>query len=192
MSGIMTRDQAMELLETHLSSEMLVRHSLATEAIMRSLARKLGRDEDLWGLAGLLHDLDFETTQDDPASHGRRTESILLEIASTHPFPEEGVRAILGHNAEGLGLARTEEFEKALTAAETITGLIVATALVYPDKKLEPVKVKSITKRMKEKAFARNVNREHIRLCEDIGIPLPDFAALSLDAMKEIAGPLGL
>ena len=192
MSRLMTREQALSLLLEQVKTDFLIKHCLATEAIMRGLARRLGRDEDLWGIAGLLHDLDFETTQDDPASHGLKTLALLGERASTHPIPEEGRQAIKGHNADGLGFERTGEFEKALTAGETITGLIVATALVYPDKKLSSVKVKSITKRMKGKAFARKVNRDHIRLCEEIGIPLKDFAALSLEAMQGISDDLGL
>ena len=192
MSELMSREQALALLNEHVMTDFLVKHCLATEAIMRALARRLGRDEDLWGIAGLLHDLDFETTENDPASHGLKTEAILRENAATHPVPEEGIQAIKGHNADGLGFERTTEFEKALTAAETLTGLIVATALVYPDKKLSSVKVKSITKRMKEKAFARKVNRDHIRICEEIGIPLKDFAAVSLEAMQGIADDLGL
>jgi len=188
----MTREDALGLLRKHVKTDFLVKHCLATEAIMRALAERMGRNQDLWGLAGLLHDLDFETTQDDPASHGLKTEAILRDRASSHPFPEEGIQAIKGHNADGLGFERTTEFEKALTAGETITGLVVATALVYPDKKLSSVKVKSITKRMKQKAFARKVNRDHILLCEEIGIPLSDFAELSLGAMQGIADDLGL
>jgi putative nucleotidyltransferase with HDIG domain len=188
----MSRDKALALLNEHVKTDVLIKHCLATEAIMRALARKMNTAEELWGLAGLLHDLDFESTSEDPAHHGLKTEAILRENAQEYPFPEEGIRAIKGHNADGLGFERTELFEKALTAAETITGLIVATALVYPDKKLSSVKVKSITKRMKEKAFARKVNRDHIRLCDEIGVPLGDFAALSLEAMRGIAGDLGL
>jgi putative nucleotidyltransferase with HDIG domain len=192
MPELMTRDQALALLEEHVKTDFLVKHCLATEAIMRALARRFGRDEELWGIVGLLHDLDFESTQDDPAAHGLKTLEILESLASTHPMPEEGLKAIKGHNADGLGYERTEEFEKAVTAGETITGLIVATALVYPDKKLASVKVKSIVKRMKEKAFARKVNRDHIRICEEIGIPLRDFAALSLEAMQGVSDDLGL
>ncbi|MHC4781355.1 MAG: HD domain-containing protein [Planctomycetota bacterium] len=192
MSDLMNRELAVSLLKEHVQTDFLVKHCLATEVIMRTLARRMGRDEDLWGIAGLLHDLDFESTQDAPDRHGLETLRILEQKASSHPMPEDGLKAIKGHNADGLGFERTEEFEKALTASETITGLIVATALVYPDKKLSSVKVKSITKRMKEKAFARKVNRDHIRLCEEIGVPLADFATLSLEAMRSISDDLGL
>ncbi len=188
----MTREQARALLEEHMTSDVLIKHCLASEAVMRAVAARLGRDPDLWGVAGLLHDLDYESTKDDPSQHGQKTTEILEERAGTHPLPAEALQAIREHNAENLGIERASEFGKALTASETITGLVVATALVYPDKKLASVKVKSITKRMKEKAFARNVNRNHIRVCEEIGIPLKDFAALSLEAMRGISDALGL
>ena len=183
-----TRDQAMELLETHLQNPRLISHCVATEAIMRSLARKYGEDETVWGLAGLLHDLDYRITGEDSATHGLETEKIL----SRKKVLPQILDAIKKHNAEGLGLERRTRFEHALTCAETITGLIVATALVYPDKKIASVKPKSITKRMKTPHFARAVSRERIMECEKMGMPLNDFVAFSLEAMQEIAGELGL
>ena len=183
-----TRDQAMALLETYLQNPRLISHCVATEAIMRSLARKYAENETIWGLSGLLHDLDYQITGEDSARHGIETEKILSEI-NVLPII---LNAIKKHNAEGLGLERTTRFEYALTCAETITGLIVATALVYPDKKIASVKPKSITKRMKMKHFARAVSRERIMECEKMGMPLNDFIALSLEAMQEIADPLGL
>jgi putative nucleotidyltransferase with HDIG domain len=184
----MSRDRALALLQTHVKNENLVKHCLATEAIMRSLAARFGRDEALWGITGLLHDLDFESTREAPERHGR----VTVELLADEDLPEEAYDAILGHNAEALGVDRSGEFARALTCAETVTGLIVATALVYPDKKVASVKPKSVRKRMKEKAFARNVNRDHIRLCEDIDLPLPDFITLSLEAMRGVADDLGL
>jgi len=184
----MNRDEALALLKEHVRTENLLKHCIASEAIMRHLARRLGEDEEKWGIAGLLHDLDFDETKDEPARHGLRAEGILRE----HGLDEESIQAIKAHNAEGLGLQRSTRFHHALAAAETITGLIVATALVYPDKKLAAVKPKSVTKRMKKKDFARNVSREIIMECEEIGVDLADFAALSLQAMQEVAGELGL
>lgn len=183
----MDRDQAWELLNEHVKSDYLIKHSLATEAIMRALAEKMGHDVDLWGVTGLLHDLDFDQTADEPERHAVVAAGIL-----EGKLPEEAVEAIRRHNAEVLGLTRESDFDLALTAAETITGLVVATTLVYPDKKLEKVKPKSVTKRMKEKAFAAKVNRDHIRLCEQFGLPLPEFAALSVEAMRGISDQLGL
>ncbi|SHE35498.1 HDIG domain-containing protein [Desulfacinum infernum DSM 9756] len=184
----MTREDALNLLNQHIHADNLKKHCLATEAIMRELARHFGEDEEAWAVAGLLHDLDFEETRDDPASHGKRT----LEILDGTDLSEEVRRAIARHNAEALGLARETRLDFALTCAETITGLIVAAALVHPDKKIASVKVKSIRKRMKSKDFARNVNRDHIALCEEMGLPLNDFIEMSLRAMTAIGDQLGL
>jgi len=185
---MMTRNEALALVKQHLQNPNLVKHCLAAEAIMRALAQKFGEDEERWGLAGLLHDLDFAETAERPDQHGRKT----AEILRTQGFDEEFVTAVLAHNAEGLGMQRTTRFQHCLAAAETITGLIVATALVYPDRRLASVRPDSIVKRMKKKDFARNVSREIIRECEQFGMSVPDFAALSLQAMQAIAGELGL
>ena len=183
-----TRDDAMELLKIHLRNEKLISHCVAAEAIMRALAEKFGEDPDGWGVAGLLHDLDFELVEEDPARHGNRAAEMLRQTG----VHEDVVNAIRKHNAEGLGLQRSTRFEYALTCAESITGLIVATALVYPDKKLASVKVKSVTKRMKTPHFARAVSRERIMECEKIDIPIQEFVGISLAAMQGIAEELGL
>lgn len=169
-------------------SPNLIKHCLATEAIMRRLAKQLGEDEELWGLTGLLHDIDLEHTRDDPNQHAKLGAQILEEKG----FPQAGVKAVLAHNGEVLGIEREGMLEHGLTSAETVTGMIVATALIYPDKKLDQVKIKSITKRMKEKRFAENVDRDKIRECEHLGLELPDFIQLSLEAMQQISLQLGL
>jgi putative nucleotidyltransferase with HDIG domain len=166
----------------------MLNHCYASEQVMRALAHRLGRDEEKWGITGLLHDLDVELVQADPKRHGLETARILEEYG----FDDDMIDAIKMHNEEATGLERNTEFQHALAAGETITGMIVATALVYPDKKLASVKPKSITKRMKQKAFAASVKREHIKECEMIGIPLNEFAELSLKAMKKISDQLGL
>ena len=183
-----TRSKALELLKQHLKNEKLIMHCIASEAIMRALARKMGENQETWGVAGLLHDLDYEMTSEDPSLHGATAEPILVR----HGVSPDVVDAIKKHNAEGLGLERTTTFDHALACAETITGMIVATALVYPDKKIASVKPKSVTKRMKTPHFARAVNRERILECERIGIPLNEFVAVSLEAMSEISDELGL
>ncbi len=185
---IANREEALKLLSHMVHQPNLIMHCLATEAIMRHLARKLGQDQELWGLTGLLHDIDLEHTRDDQSRHARLGAQILEDKG----FPEAGVKAVLAHNGEVLGIERKEVLEHALTCAETVTGLIVATALVYPDKKLDSVKTKSITKRMKEKRFAENVNRDKIRECEHLGLELADFIQLSLEAMQQISLQLGL
>lgn len=166
----------------------MIKHSLASEAVMRALAEKFGEDKMRWGTAGLLHDLDVEMTDADPRRHGLETAALLKD----HDIDQEIIDAIEMHNEEATGKKRETLMQHALAAGETITGLITATALVYPDKKLSSVKTKSITKRMKEKAFAASVNRDTIRECEKIDIPLKEFAEISLNAMRGISEKLGL
>jgi len=183
----MNRQQALELLHEHVSSDWLRQHSLAAAAIMERLAGRLNEDPEAWWIAGILHDVDFDITQD-PAVHGRRG----AEILRSRGVDEAIVCAVLAHNAEGLGLERKSRLDFALSAAESITGLVVATALVMPDKRLASVTGESVVKRMKKKDFARKVSRESIQLCERIGIPLAEFASLSVQAMQGVAEELGL
>lgn len=183
-----TREEAVKLMEDHLDTESMRKHCLASEAIMRALAPRFGEDADKWGLTGLLHDLDYNETKEQMDQHTLITDRILSE-KGVHSDIRDAVKY---HNAENLGLTRSKPIHFALTAAETITGMIVATTLVYPDKKLAGVKPKSVKKRMKAKEFARSVNRDHIRLCEAIDIPLDDFILISLDAMRGISNELGL
>ncbi len=183
-----SREKALVLLTTHLKNEKLVSHCLAAEAIMRELAPRFDENPDMWAIAGLLHDIDYEITDGDPSRHGKEGADLILN----HGVSPVIADAILKHNAEGLGLARTTVFDHALACAETMTGMIAATALVYPDKKIASVKPQSVTKRMKTPHFARSVNRDIIMECETIGIPLPDFVAISLKAMAGIAESIGL
>lgn len=185
---IETRDQALELLKQYIRNEKMIYHSLASEAVMKALARRLGQDEEKWGLAGLLHDIDVEVTNADPKVHGLKAVEILKDAG----IDPEIIDAVKMHNEEATGRIRTTQFQHALAAGETITGLIIATTLVYPDKKLQSVKPKSVTKRMKEKAFAASVNRDTIRECEKIDIPLPEFAEICVNAMKGISNEIGL
>ncbi len=184
----LTRAQAIELINTHIKNEKMIFHSLASEAVMRGLARRLGRDEEKWAMAGLLHDLDVEVTNAEPTAHGTQTE-VLLKDYDVDP---EILDVIRMHNECSSGKDRHTEFQHALAAGETITGLIFATTYVYPDKKLSSVKPKSVVKRMKAKAFAASVNREIILECEKIGIPLPEFAALAIESMLPVAEEIGL
>lgn len=184
---MITRKEAQMLLEKHIGSENMRKHCYASEAVMRALARRLGKDEEEYGIAGLLHDIDVEITNADPNTHGPFAAN-LLEGKIT----PEALDAIVMHNEVATGKERFTAFQHALAAGETITGLITATALVYPDKKVASVRVKSITKRMKEKAFAASVKRENILECEKIGLTLDEFAELSLTAMQEISEKIGL
>lgn len=184
----MKREEALELLKQFVKNEKMIIHSISSEAVMRALARRLGRNEAKWGLAGLLHDLDVEITEANPKVHALKTAEILQERG----IDPDIVDAVKMHNEMATGLERHTEFQHALAAGETVTGLIYATALVYPDKKISSVKTKSVTKRMKEKAFAASVNREHILECEKIGLSLDEFVDISLSAMKEIGEEIGL
>ncbi len=184
----LNRNEAVGLLREHVRNERMFYHCLASEAVMGALARRLGEDEDRWGLAGLLHDIDVELVQADLNVHGLEAARILEEKG----VDPEIIDAIRMHNEQASGQKRTTRFQHALAAGETITGLIIATAMVYPDKKLASVKVKSIVKRMKEKAFAASVNREIIMECERLGLSLDEFAGIALGAMQEISADLGL
>ena len=183
-----TRSQAIELINTYIENEKMIFHSLASEAVMRGLARRLGRDEEQWAIAGLLHDLDVEITKAEPTIHGTQTEVLLKD----YDIDPEILDAIRMHNECSSGKERDTEFQHALAAGETITGLIFATTYVYPDKKLSSVKPKSVVKRMKAKAFAASVSRENILECEKIGIPLPEFAALAIESMLPVSEEIGL
>ncbi len=182
------REEAIELLNNYIKNPNMLKHCYASEAVMRALAKRLGEDEEKWALAGLLHDLDVETVSADLSVHGLKTVEILTEKG----VDPEIIDAIKMHNEEAHGNKRSTRFQYALASGETITGLIVATALVYPDKKLASVKTKSIVKRMKEKHFARSVDRDIILECEKVDIPLDEFCQLALKAMQEIAEVLGL
>lgn len=182
-----SRDEAYELISTTLENPNMVKHCLASEAVMRRLAEHFDEDPDKWGLAGLLHDLDAEK-QPDLKIHTQETAEILTERG----VDAEIIEAICLHNELAHDRKRSTRFHHALAAGETITGLIIATALVYPDKKLGSVKPKSVRKRIKEKQFAAGANREIIMECETIDIPIADFCTLCLEAMQGISDELGL
>ncbi|MDQ7823216.1 MAG: HDIG domain-containing protein [Candidatus Eremiobacteraeota bacterium] len=182
----MEREKALALLKQHMKADNLIKHSIASEAVMKRVARKLGGDEDRYALAGLLHDIDVELTENMPEKHALIAMDLLPDS-----LPAEVRNAIKRHNEQN-GSVREGTIDFALTASESLTGLVTAMALIIPDKKLSSVKASSIIKRMKEKGFARNVSREAIRECEKIGIPLPEFIEMGVESMKEISGELGL
>jgi putative nucleotidyltransferase with HDIG domain len=183
-----TREMALDLLRSYVKNEKMIVHSLCSEAVMRALARRLGQDEEKWGLTGLLHDIDVEVTDADPHTHALKA----VELLSEYDLDDDMLDAIRMHNEMATGEQRSTEFQHALAAGETITGLIYATTLVYPDQKIEGVKYKSVKKRMKSPAFAASVKRENIMECEKIGIPLDEFIQISVDAMREIHEEIGL
>ena len=183
----MNRQEALESVRDNVENENLVKHMLATEAIMRALARRFGEDEEEWGLTGLLHDIDMDLTEGDMESHSRLGADLVREMGVSEVIAQ----AILRHN-ETHGIPRETKLDKALFCADPLTGLIIAAALVRPDKKLSGVEVKSVRKRFKEKSFAAGANREQIALCSELGLELDEFLELGLGAMQGIASDLGL
>jgi len=183
----MMRDEALDSVKANVENENMIKHMLATEAIMYALARRLGEDAEEWRLAGLLHDIDVELTEGDMNSHGRLGADLVREMG----ISEEVVHAILCHNQKH-GVALESKMDIALYCADPLTGLITAAALVRPDKKLANVEASSVIKRFKEKSFAAGANREQIAQCSQLGFELNDFIELGLEAMKRIAPKLGL
>jgi uncharacterized protein len=182
------REEARRLIEQKVPQETLRAHMLATEAIMAALAARLGGDRERWALAGLLHDLDVAETADQMEVHGHRTVEWLREAGLDD---EEVLAAIEAHNPAN-GSAIEGRMARALFAADPLTGLITAAALIRPEKKLELVQLKSLKKRFKEPAFARGARREDILTCEELGLELEEFLAIGLEAMKGVADDLGL
>ena len=183
----MDREDALDSVRANVENENLVKHMLATEAIMRVLAKRLGEDEEEWGLTGLLHDIDVELTEDDMSTHSRLGADLARELGAG----EEMAHAILCHN-EAHSVPRETKLDKALFCADPLTGLIIAGALVRPDKKLAGLEAKSVRKRFKEKSFAAGANREQIAKCSELGIELDDFIELGVAAMQGVAADLGL
>lgn len=183
---MITREAALDLLRENAPDPHLVQHALASEAVLRALARRFGEDEDLWGLTGLLHDWDYPHTASDPARHGLDAAERLAGV-----LPDEALQAIRAHNAECNGSAVDGRFDVALRCGETVTGLVSAAALVRPTG-MEGMQSSSLKKKMKDKAFAASVNRAIIRQCTDMGLDLDEFLTLAIEAMTPVADQLGL
>ncbi len=182
---MLTREEAYCLAESRFSNRNLFKHVLAVEAVMRALAAHFGQDPERWGLAGLLHDLDYEETAQSPERHGLRT----VELLAGSDVDEEIIHAIKSHNNHA---PRESLMDKAIYAADPVTGLIVAAALMHPSKTLAALDVPFILRRFKEKAFAKGANREQIKTCEELGLALDEFLGIALKAMQGIHQELGL
>ncbi len=183
----MLREEAILLLKEYLHNENLLNHSLAVEVIMCGLARRLGEDEEKYGLAGLLHDIDYDFTADDIEAHSLKGAKILEK----HGLPADIVYAVKVHN-DAHGLQRNSLMDKALFATDPVSGFITAAALVRPDKSLAGVELKSLKKRFKEKSFARGASRDKMATCTDMGLELDEFMTIALESMKIIAADIGL
>jgi len=184
----MTRDEAWVILSEHTKNPNLLKHMVAVEAVMRAYARRFGEDEAAWGLAGLLHDLDYEKHPSQEAGHP----FVGVELLRKRGLDESLCRAILSH-ADYSGVPRATRMEKALFAADELSGFVIAVALVRPTKRLADVDVASVKKKMKDKAFAKGVRREDIvKGAEEMGMPLEEHIAAVIAALQGIAPELGL
>ena len=184
---MITRKEAITLLHNYLQNDKLRKHCYAVEAIMQETATFLKKDTHLWGIVGLLHDIDYEYTQNNPNEHGTISAELLNDL-----LPSNAINAIKGHNYIHTGYLPTTYLDKALIASDAVSGLIIATALVMPHKKLEEVKISSLKKKMNDTSFAKNIDRKRIQLCQDLGMDIPTFLKISLQGLLKISDELSL
>jgi len=182
---MITRAESIELVKENVKNKNLVNHMIGVGAIMKGLAEHFREDTHLWEVVGILHDVDYETFGEDFANHGAKSAEMVKDI-----LPDDAIKAIRSHNPL-TGYNAESRFDIALLAADAISGLIVANALVRPNR-MEGMKAKSIKKRMKDKSFARQVSRENVMKCEEIDIPFSEFATIAIKAMDTVASEIGL
>ena len=182
-----TREDALALLKTYNQSESLIKHALAVEGVMRFMARKYGEDEDVWGVVGLIHDLDYEQF---PDQHCKKTEAILKE----NNWPDSLIRAVVSHGWGICSDVKPEtDMEKVLFAIDELTGLVATSALVRPTKSVMDMKAKSVKKKWKDKRFAAGVDRSIIQTGADmLGVELGDLITDTIQGMREVADEIGL
>jgi predicted hydrolase (HD superfamily) len=189
-----TYKQAQDLVEKYLSDSMTKLHSRETEVFMRALAKRFNENEESWGIVGLLHDIDWDLTKNNSSEHCIKVQEILKE-AGANDFL---IESIISH---GYGLAeipklkeksRSTKIQHCLAACETLTGIIIASALVHPDKKLQSVELRSLKKKFKDKSFASKCNRNIILECEKAGMLLDEFLQIGLSSLQSISDELGL
>lgn len=191
-TALPSRDEALAIVHEYTKSDSLRKHMLAVEAAMRAYAEKFGEDADRWGLAGLVHDFDYERFPNDAHSATEQHPAEGVRILRSHGFPEDILEAILGH-ATYSGVPRESRMAKTLFAVDELTGLITATALVRPSRSVMEVEAKSVRKKMKDKAFARGVNRDDvINGAADLGVDLDEHIDFVIKAMQGSAESLGL
>ena len=181
----MEREEALNLVKSKVKNKNLIKHMLAVEAIMRRLARHFEEDEELWGLTGILHDLDYDETVDDPEKHSLKTVQWLKD----YNLDERILYAIKAHPRK---VEPQSKMDWSLFASDSLSGLIVAATLMHPTKKLENVDTGFVLNRFKEKRFAAGADRDAIRTCEGLGLSLEEFISISLEAMTGVADELGL
>jgi len=181
----MEREEALGLVQEHLKNKNLVKHSLAVEACMKAVASRLNQDEEKWGLAGIVHDLDYEITEKSPELHTTETIKILNEKG----IDPEIIQAVQAHAGQ---VSSQSKMDWAIFSIDPLTGLIIAATLMHPDKKLKSVDLGFLKRRYKEKSFARGARREDIEQCRNIGLELDEFLSICLEAMQGIDKDLGL
>ena len=187
-----SRDDALALMQEYTQSDALRKHMYAVEAAMRAAARKYGEDEELWGIAGLLHDFDYERYPNEARSPTAEHPSEGVRILESRGYPETVRRAILGH-ASFTGVARDSLMARALYGVDELCGFLVACALVRPSRSLADLEVGSVKKKLKDKAFARAVNRDEIRQgAEELEVPLDEQIAFVIEALRPVERDLGL
>ena len=187
-----SRDEAWALLCEYTKNENLRKHALAVEACLRAYARKFGADEELWGLAGLLHDFDYERWPNEAHHPTQEHPCEGSKVLREGGYPEELIRAILSH-ADYCGVPRQTPLEHALFACDELAGFLTACALVKPGKSIFEVETDSVKRKLKDKAFARGVNRQDVlRGAEELGVLLDEHISFCIEAMRSVAGQLGL
>ncbi|MFP4000879.1 MAG: HD domain-containing protein [Candidatus Natronoplasma sp.] len=184
---MISREEALDMIEDNIDTENLQNHMLAVAQIMKRLAERLNEDEKKWEILGLVHDLDYEETKDDPEKHALKSAEMV-----EGKVPDDVYRAIKAHNHEHTGVEPKNDMEYAIHAADAVSGLIVATALVMPNSKLEEARPESVEKKFDDSSFAKNIDRDRILYCEELGLERDEFLELSLKALQEIDEELGL
>lgn len=183
---MIAREEALRRVKQHVRNQNLVKHMVAVSAIMRGLAERLDKNPNLWEEVGMLHDIDYEEVGSDWDRHGLVSAEMVADA-----LPEDALHAIRAHNPRTGAEARSS-MDVALLAADGLSGLVVATALMMPDKKLATVKARSLRRKLKDRSFARGVSRENIARCEELGISLEEFLAIGLNSMQAASDELGL
>ncbi|MGA2572911.1 MAG: HDIG domain-containing metalloprotein [Candidatus Methanomethylicaceae archaeon] len=185
-TAMLKREDALALVRKNVAKENNVKHMIAVGAVMKETAKQLGEDASKWELVGILHDIDFErcTGLND---HTKIAKEMLKDLVT-----DEIIEAIMAHNYENTGVALDSRIKKALVASDAVSGLVVASALVMPSKKIEEVRLDSLMKKFKSKDFAKGASRDRIAVCTELGMTLEGFLSVALEGMKGVSGELGL
>jgi putative nucleotidyltransferase with HDIG domain len=183
----MNEEEAAQLVKENIENTKLLNHSFAVESIMRGIAEYLHEDVRLWGMCGLLHDIDFEKIKGDPGKHGIAAEDILRGNVD-----ERVIRAIRAHNGENTGTVPESAMERCLISTDSVSGLLIASTLVMPTKKIKDLRLETVLRKFRDLDFASGCSRERMRACESTGVPIKKLFEISLSALQAISDKLGL